>query len=112
MPRRKEEGQVVRQEGQQVDEPGKGEDITLQRLSLREAGVQKLGRKQPQNIVHRENSNRHRFQKQQRASVALLHIVKGVEHCDRHIGNQNHGAENIIGAADIVIRGTYLQNFT
>ena len=69
-----------------------------------------LGSPDPQSAVHCEEGHGGSFDPQQQRTAGGLCLVEGVGNGDHQVYQNDQGVENVIGAADEVIRRTNVNN--
>ena len=69
-----------------------------------------LGSPDPQDAVHREKGHRDLLDVQQQSAAAGFHFVEGVGNGDSQVYQNDQGVENVIAAADEIVRRTNVNN--
>lgn len=69
-----------------------------------------LGSPDPQDAVHREKGHGGSFNPQQQRTAGGLCLVEGVGNGDHQVYQNDQGVENVIGAADEIVRRTNVNN--
>ena len=98
-----ENGQIVGQKREQINDPVKGEHIAPQRVQLVKVRIEIVGRKEAQNIIHGKEEHRDSLHPGEQRTVDCADIVKGHGKGRDQIDKQRQGADDIIALVDRVV---------
>ena len=109
-PTGEEDGQVIGQEADQVNQALKALDISPQRFVGGQLGIQVFGCPQTQYIVQGEKCYRCTFDIQKNVTIGDAELFKGVENAGGKVDDNGHQIENVIRTAYGIFFGADLQH--
>ena len=107
---REKDGQVIGEEGKQVNDTGQGKNIFPHRTETGQLW-EKLGScPQAEGIIHCKKGHRDGFYRHEKAAILQCHAVEGVKDGSRKICQQHQAAENVVTTTDPVLGRAHLDD--